>query len=521
MAEGSTSKYCTCRDQTGRKLGVNCPKLRRPGGAWSATHGRWAYQLELPPTPDGTRRQLRRRGFDTRDDAVAERNHAQELLALAGTNPALAAEIATLLTGTRAGQPLPDRDQIARRVRAGVPTTHATPMADYLQQWLRGRRSLEPTTIEVYEGHIRNHLTPHLGHVPIDELRVAHVQAMFDAITERNTEVDLARQSDDLAIRASVQGVRITGPATMHRIRATLRKALNDAIRTHRLIEFNPAAHVELPSGKRPKAKVWTNAAIAHWQATGERPSKVMVWLPEQAGQFLDYVETHDIMLYALFTLILHRGLRRGEAIGLRDRDVDLDAGMLTFSEQVTTVGYRRIRKKVKSDAGDRTIPLDAASLAALKAYKAMRARWQLVSGPGWPDTGDLFVKPDGSTWHPDHVSDRFDRLIKDSGLPPIRLHDLRHCAATYLKATGADMNDIKETLGHSSITITADTYTSVIHELETERAKADAAAALIPRAAHTTPGNDTAAQRRTANDARAKSARRQARPTNKKITLA
>ncbi len=84
--------------------------------------------------------------------------------------------------------------------------------------------------------------------------------------------------------------------------------------------------------------------------------------------------------------------------------------------------------------------------------------------------------------WHPDHVSERFEELVEAAGLPPIRLHDLRHCAATYLKAAGADLKDIQETLGHSSIAITGDTYTSVIHELETERAKADAASALVPR---------------------------------------
>jgi len=235
-----------------------------------------------------------------------------------------------------------------------------------------------------------------------------------------------------------------------------------------------------------------------------------MVWMPEQAGRFLDYAEAHDIMLYALFLLILHRGLRRGEAVGLRDRDVDLETGMLTFAEQVTTLNGRRVRKKVKTEAGDRCLAIDAVSLAALRAYKAMRDRWQLVSGAAWPDTGDFFVKPDGTPWHPDHVSERFEQLIKESGLPPIRLHDLRHCAATYLKATGADMNDIKETLGHSSITITSDTYTSVLQELDSERAKADAAAALIPRATRRAAANSNITQRRP--HARGESINRKAR---------
>ncbi len=333
-----------------------------------------------------------------------------------------------------------------------------------------------------YRSIARTHLVPHLGDIPIDRLRVHHVQAMFDAIAERSTAIEIARQSDDPEVRGSVRGVRTTGPATMHRIRAVLRKALNDAIRTERLIEFNPAAHVELPSGKRPKARVWTTAAVKHWRAGGERPSPVMVWTPAQAGAFLDHAEAHDIALYPLFVLILHRGLRRGEAVGLRDADTDLDTGTVIIRQQITTVGYTPITKQVKTDAGDRTITLDAGTVAVLKAYRARRATWQLVSGADWPDTGLLFVRPDGSPWHPEMVSNRFEQLLQASDLPPIRLHDLRHCAATFLKASGADMKDVQELLGHSSIAISSDTYTSVVHELETERAKAEAAAAIVPR---------------------------------------
>jgi integrase len=145
----------------------------------------------------------------------------------------------------------------------------------------------------------------------------------------------------------------------------------------------------------------------------------------------------------------------------------------------------------VKSDAGERTVTLDESTRHALGEYRARRARWQAVNGPRWPRTGLFFVQPTGQPYHPETVSQRFEALVVAAGLPPIRLHDLRHCAATYLKASGSDMKDIQETLGHSSITITGDTYTSVIHELETERAKADAAAALVPPQIVLTSGNN------------------------------
>ena len=481
MKQVSLKKTCTCKDGAGRRLGPRCPELRRPGGTWHPTHGWWAFQLELPTAPGGRRRQLRRGGFDTREDAAAERDHARNLLKLAGRDHSTAVEIADVLLQTRAGQPLPDRDHIARRVKAGLAPETGVTVADYLWQWHRSRK-IEATTLSGYAGHIRNHLIPHLGHLPVDELRVGHIQHMFDTIADRNTAVEIARTSGDPALQASVKGLRITSAATMHRIRATLRKALNDAIRRHRIIEFNPAAHVELPSGKRPKAKVWTTAAVTARRTTGQRPSTVMVWTPTQAGAFLDYAETHDIVLYPLFALILHRGLHRGQAIGLRDADVDLDTATITISQQITTLDGHPITKKVKSDAGDRTIRLGDLVTAELRTYRARRARWQLVTGPDWPDTGLFFVQPSGIAYHPEIVSKRFEHLIADAGLPPIRLHDLRHCAATFLKASGADLKDIQETLGHSSITITGDTYTSALHELDAEQGKADAAAAIVPR---------------------------------------
>ncbi|MFV2019388.1 site-specific integrase [Micromonospora sp. LOL_023] len=485
MAEGSIHKTCTCRDADGKKLGKRCPHLRRAGGAWSSHHGKWGYQLELPRRVDGSRRSpLRRYTFDSRDDAVKDRGQAIALLTLAGDDTALATEIADLLKKVKAGDPMPDRDTIAKRVNTGLPASVDMTLGEYLRQWLESRRTIEPSTKRIYASHIQNHLIPHLGTVPLVKLRVEHISAMFTAITDNNTAIEIARQSGDPQIRATVRGARTTGPSTMQRIRATLRKALNDAMArsNNRLIDFNPAKHVELPSAKQPKPRVWTDRAVTQWRETGTKPSPVMVWTPQQAGAFLDYAQDHDIALYPVFVGIMHRGMRRGEALGLRDSTVDLDAALVTVDLQRTTVGYEAVDKKVKSEAGNRTFALDSFTAAAWRAYLARRARWQLASGGSWPDTGWFFVQPDGEKWHPDTVSKRFDSLVRDAGLPPVRLHDLRHCAATYLKASGADLTDVKELLGHSTITITSNIYTSVIVELQVERDKAEAAAALVPR---------------------------------------
>jgi integrase len=127
-------------------------------------------------------------------------------------------------------------------------------------------------------------------------------------------------------------------------------------------------------------------------------------------------------------------------------------------------------------------ICLDTGTHTVLNAFRQRRNHWQTDAASRWPDTRLYFVRRNGRPWHPDTITKRFTKLATAAGLPPVRLHDLRHGAATYLKAAGGDLKDIQHLLGLSSLTITSDTYTSVITELDTERAKAQAAANLIPR---------------------------------------
>ncbi|GAA0898488.1 hypothetical protein GCM10009558_087710 [Virgisporangium aurantiacum] len=304
---------------------------------------------------------------------------------------------------------------------------------------------------------------------------------MFTKLEERNLDILDARASPDPAIRATVKGIRPIGPVSLQRLFATLRKALNDCVCKAKLIPFNPALSVELEPGTSPRPKVWTPKAVEHWRKTGERPSPVMVWSPHHAGEFLDYAEAHDIVLYPMFKLLLDRALRRGEAVGLRDYEVELDDAHLTVSQQITSVGYKPITKRVKSRAGERPMALGEATVADLRDYVARRDRWQQVCGDDWPVTGLFFVRPDGKAWHPDTISQRFDDLVAAAGLPPIRLHDLRHCCATYMYAGGADIKEVQELLGHATVAMTSDIYTSVL--LEFRRAYADTVSNLIPRA--------------------------------------
>src|SRR5262249_61069213 len=117
---------------------------------------------------------------------------------------------------------LPDYDEMRRRYAAGQAINATMTVGEWLDQWLAGRRTIRKSTRRSYEAHVRRYLKPHLGHLPIDRLRVVHIAAMFDAIDADNEFIRAARACGDPKQRAAVKGRRIVSPATKQRIRATL-----------------------------------------------------------------------------------------------------------------------------------------------------------------------------------------------------------------------------------------------------------------------------------------------------------
>jgi integrase len=275
----------------------------------------------------------------------------------------------------------------------------------------------------------------------------------------------------------SVRGESLSG-STLGKIRGVLHAALNGAIR-HGVIERNPAHWVELPSGRRPRAVVWTEPRVAHWRATGQRPA-VAVWTPAQTAAFLQLYRDRD--LYPLFLLVALRGLRRGEVAGLRWCDVDLDGGVLMVSHQVQDHNGRTVICPPKTVSSVRTVALDHISIAVLRRFRACCER-QAVAGLN-PD-GFLFANRQGDPLSPGYLTHTFGRWVAEADLPPIRLHDLRHGAASLSLAAGNDLKTVQAMLGHSSIVLTADTYTSVLPCLAHQAA--EATAGLVLRAAQHT----------------------------------
>lgn len=321
-------------------------------------------------------------------------------------------------------------------------------VGQWLDVWLATRMALRPSTRRLYRQLIRDYLQPRVGGLALSELRVGKVQAAFTAL-----------------VRASATRSRPLSATTLQRIREVLRAALNGAIRRG-LITHNPARWVELPPARRPRAVVWTQARVELWRRTGERPP-VAVWTAEQAAVFLEHVRDHR--LYALFHVAALLGLRRGEAVGLRWCDVDVGTRTLSVVRQLVERDGRGVCLP-KTDASCRMVALDRGTTALLRglARRDPAGDW-------------VFSHDRGLPWSPSYVSRTFRTLVEEAGLPPIRFHDLRHGAATLSLAAGNELRVVQALLGHSSIVLTADTYTSVLPSLAQEAA--DATAALVRRA--------------------------------------
>lgn len=510
---GTTFKRCGCSapavDDNGQpllgpdgrpkrsQLGSCCPRLRRPNGSWSRDHGTWYVLLNLPPIPAAPAQRIRHGGLTSQTDALQLLQDIHQLLALAeaADHPGQArTTVVTLINDAlKQRRPLPAYDQLRRKVLIGQPLDEQMTVGEWLAEWLSVKADLRATTRRSYESHIRLYLTPHLGQVRLDRLRVAHIHAMFTAIEEHNEQIrenNTARRTlqqaasqawhngDREAARTASARLaqlpphaRPIGPAGKKAIRGTLRAALTDA-QAQQLLHINPAKLAKLPSAKRPRALVWTTERVRAWRRTGERPSSVMVWDAAHTAAFLTHARRHA-QLGALFHLVAFTGLRRGEACGLRWADVDLEAATIQIRQQIVQLGWRTETGAPKSDAAERIVALAPATVTVLAAHRRRQKNQRLAKGPTWVDTGLVFTSDDGTPLHPAWVTAQFTQLVREAQLPPIRLHDLRHGAATHALSAGVDVKVVQDMLGHSSSTLTRDTYTSVVEQVKHQAAGA------------------------------------------------
>jgi integrase len=326
------------------------------------------------------------------------------------------------------------REQLASLDARTYVAAHKLTVASYLTgHWLPAMhaRGLRPSTLDRYESHVRCAIAPTLGGLPLQALTPTHLNKLYSHL------------------RAAGRA-----PKTIRNVHGVLSKALADAERWG-LMGRNPARLADVPAVTRPKLQVWS---------------------PDQTRAFLTTVAGDR--LFAAWLLAATTGMRRGELLGLRWIDVDLDSGGVRVAQARVRAGNRVVAGEPKTARGRRTIALDPATIAALRQHRKRQAEEQLLAGASYVDSGLVFTMPDGSPIHPNRFSLWFATRARAANLPTIRLHDMRHSYATAGLAAGVPPRVMSERLGHATVAFTLDTYTSALPALD--KSAAEVVAGLI-----------------------------------------
>lgn len=317
---------------------------------------------------------------------------------------------------------------VRRRDTGMLPETGNITTEQYLRHWLEyvARPRLRRSTFSRYRRAVEDDLIPVLGTIRLDKLRPSDVRVV------------IARRVN-----------RGHAAATANYPRAVLRSALSDAV-AEDLLARNVAAVTDPATGQSREAEPFTQ---------------------NEARRFLDAIAGHR--LRALWLITLSLGLRRGEVLGLRWEDVDEAAGVLRVRQSIQYVERQVVVESLKTKKARRDLVLPAQLVDALHEHRQQQLEEQLRTGRRWRDTGLVFVDQVGDMLKPYLVSSEFKRILRRSGMRERRLYDLRHSAATLMLAQGVDLRVIMQILGHSTITLTADTYTRVVNPLMRDAADA------------------------------------------------
>lgn len=310
-----------------------------------------------------------------------------------------------------------------------------TTLAEYLERWLSdyAEVNVAAKTFERYAEIIRVHLIPALGHHRLTKLQPLHIQAYYS----------LALQSG----RKDGKG-GLSAQTVIHHHRV-LKDALHQAVRW-RLLVRNPSDAVEPPRRQEREMQVLDD---------------------NQLGTLLKGAAGKSI--YIPILLAVTTGMRRGEILGLRWSDIDLNAGTLAVCQSLehTRLGGLKF-KQPKTRRSRRVVALPDFAVDALRKHRAAQGRTRLQAGSDYKDNDLVCARWDGSPRNPGALTRAFAKLIADLGLPKVRFHDLRHSHATQLLREGIHPKVVSERLGHSTVGITLDTYSHVTPTMQEEAAK-------------------------------------------------
>lgn len=341
-------------------------------------------------------------------------------------------------------------------------------VSDYGRDFLDGLR-LKPSTIAGYKRHFRVHVEPAIGKKKISKLTKLDLNKLYRAM-EAGGRMDGPNKG------------KPSSPATVRHVHALISQILSSAVRDG-IVRQNVAGLASPPSPSEARAPEFE------------------VWTAEQAAGFLSWAEQRGDYLFLAWHMLLHTGLRRGELLALRWRDVDLDRGTIAVARSVHYIkakGEKPVTGFTPPKSGKtRVVDIDAGTVARLRAHsEAQSAVPEFVQRDAL-----VLCNRFGRVLNPEGFSQQFTKRVAkiretEKDLPALHVHGLRHTHATLLLLAGKHPKIVQERLGHATIAITLNTYSHVIPSLQREAA--DAIGALLgglvvaPVVAPTEPDDST-----------------------------
>jgi integrase len=297
--------------------------------------------------------------------------------------------------------------------------------------------SIKPTTARFYEDIVGRHIIPEIGSLKIGDLTAVHLNGLYTGL------LTTGRQ----------KGGGLS-PTTVRRVHVTIHRMLGDAMKWG-AIQKNVADQASSPRASSPKRAPWS---------------------PAETRAFIE--ETSESRLGPMWRLLAMTGLRRGEVLGLKWDDIDLNHSRLTVERARVMAAGKVVISSPKTKSASRSIGLDPQTVVALRTYKARQGRERLIAGDAWLGTDWVFTDELGRALHPTKVSKLFAEAAQATHLPKITLHDVRHGYATAALEAGVPIKAVSERLGHKSVAITADIYSHVRPEVD--QAYAEHVAAMV-----------------------------------------
>jgi integrase len=307
-------------------------------------------------------------------------------------------------------------------------------VAEYLDRWLKdyAHTNVAAKTYDRYEQIVRVHLKPDLGNYNLSKLQPLHIQSSYSKALESG-------RKDGKEGGLSAQTV-----LHHHRI---LREALQQAVRWQ-LLARNPADAVEPPRPSRKEMSVIDET---------------------QTAQLLE--EISGTWIFVPCMLAIATGMRRGEILAVRWQDLDLEAGVIRARRSLQQAKGGLSFKDTKGKKG-RAIKLPAFAVDLLRRHRVEQAKQRLQFGPAYDDEDLVCARLHGTPISPNELTAAFAAVIRESDLPRVRFHDLRHSHATQLLRQGIHPKVVSERLGHSNIAITLDVYSHVLPDMQDEAAR-------------------------------------------------